>query len=269
MNELDQLIINRLREAKMRHTGLEELLDFYEQLFHAQFEFKAALTSSGKGVSQQFNTARLAEGAPQVLFDGLNIERSDFFRVYQQTADLISAHFPDQKKPDNEFPPETLVETARSIYANSNPVIISGSPVPMTDIAAGLSLMPYLQLAAEAIMPLIPQDAWQRPRCPVCGGKPSFASLARDYGARSLFCSRCNGVWQYGRIGCPFCEAGDEQLYYLSDDRRYRLYLCDACRRYLKTIDLREADAAASLPVESLVTVSMDIAAQEKGYLHC
>jgi FdhE protein len=70
-------------------------------------------------------------------------------------------------------------------------------------------------------------------------------------------------------VGCPFCEGAAEQFYYMSDDRRYRLYLCDTCKRYIKTIDLRESGAEVCLPVENLITVPMDIAAREKGFLHC
>ena len=269
IREPDQKILDCLAEANKRHPELRELLAFYERLFSIQFAFKSTAASQGADHDREIKTALLAAGAPQVTFDDLNIKLPDFIPLFTQVADILGAFFPDREKPHAGVAPELLMLKVRSMYESRKPFIESGAELPMTDIAAGLSLMPYLQLAAEAIMPLIPLDAWQRPRCPVCGGMPSFAALARDSGARSLLCSRCNGVWQYGRVGCPFCEAGNEQLYYMSDDRRYRLYVCDACRRYLKTIDLRAADAAVSLPVESLVTVSMDIAAQEKGYHHC
>ena len=71
-----------------------------------------------------------------------------------------------------------------------------------------------------------------------------------------------------GGPGCPFCEETALQTYYPSDDRIYRLYVCDSCRCYLKTIDLREIDRDVCLPVENIVTVSLDSAAREKGYRH-
>ncbi len=93
-----------------------------------------------------------------------------------------------------------------------------------------------------------------------------MAALHTESGARILLCPRCNGEWRYKRVGCPFCEGGEPQIYYASEDERYRLYLCDSCRRYLKTVDLEKTGSDICLPVECLLTVSMDLAAQEKGY---
>ena len=55
-------------------------------------------------------------------------------------------------------------------------------------------------------------------------------------------------------------------LYYASDDQVYRLYVCQACKRYLKTVDLRRTLRNPNPLVERLVTISMDLAAQEQGY---
>jgi len=160
------------------------------------------------------------------------------------------------------------MELAQNIFESRNPVIISDTPENITMLAAGLALMPYMHIVSELMMPHIDQSVWQRNYCPICGGKPSFAALDKETGARSLLCSRCSSVWRYNRIGCPFCENIDEQIYYLSEDGRYRLYVCDECKRYIKTIDLRMAGDEVCLPVENIITIAMDIAAQEKGYRH-
>jgi formate dehydrogenase maturation protein FdhE len=269
ISEPDQQILHHLQQAITSHPEFGELLCFYEKLFRIQFDFKAALPAQASPLKQREAEPLRAEGSPWIRFDDLKIKFPAFLRLYKQVADLISAYFPDQEKPAEELPIEALMETARGFYDSGDPVIIPGSALNMTAVAAGFSLIPYLQAACDAILPLPDPDAWQRPRCPVCGGRPSFACLARENGARSLLCSRCNAVWRYGRVGCPFCEGAGEQRYHMSDDRRYRLYLCDSCKRYLKTIDLRETGADVCLPVENLVTVPMDIAARENGFRHC
>jgi FdhE protein len=128
-------------------------------------------------------------------------------------------------------------------------------------------LAPYLQLACDLILPRIPLNLWYREYCPICGGRPAFAALTSETGPRTLLCPRCYGEWDYNRIGCPFCKSTDAQTYYSDDEGSYRLYVCKACTRYLKTVDVRERKRNVCLPVECLVTVSMDIAAQEKGFL--
>jgi FdhE protein len=73
-------------------------------------------------------------------------------------------------------------------------------------------------------------------------------------------------VWGYSRVGCPFCKSKEKQTYYASEEQLYRLYVCPDCHRYLKTIDLREVHREVYPEVERLVTVGMDLAAQQEGY---
>jgi FdhE protein len=102
----------------------------------------------------------------------------------------------------------------------------------------------------------------------VCGGAPDLAALEAETGARHLLCSRCNSKWLYPRVKCPFCGTTDHAklAYYPSEDGVYRLYVCRGCRRYLKTVDLREVQREVLLPVERITTVAMDAAARNEGY---
>ncbi len=129
------------------------------------------------------------------------------------------------------------------------------------------ALRPFLRAQAEALAPEFNDDEWYRGYCPVCGGEPDFAALEKESGARRLLCSRCDTEWHYRRIGCPFCGEEADVAYYPSDDNVYRLYVCDACRGYLKTVDQRQLAEPRPLPVERILTIPMDIAAQDAGYL--
>ncbi len=100
----------------------------------------------------------------------------------------------------------------------------------------------------------------------VANDRPDLAILAGDPAARSLVCSRCSTAWLYRRVGCPFCHDVERQAYYVDGDARYRLYLCQGCRRYLKTIDARRLGGNLDPKVERLVTIGMDLAALREGY---
>jgi FdhE protein len=67
-------------------------------------------------------------------------------------------------------------------------------------------------------------------------------------------------------VGCPFCKSKEKQIYYTSEDQVYRLYVCPSCKRYLKTMDLREVYRDVIPAAERLVTVGMDLAAYQEGY---
>ncbi len=51
-----------------------------------------------------------------------------------------------------------------------------------------------------------------------------------------------------------------------SGDGAYRLYVCDACKRYLKAIDLRRARHRVVWSVERVAMAGMDVAALGYGY---
>jgi FdhE protein len=130
------------------------------------------------------------------------------------------------------------------------------------------ALRPFLRAQAQALAPWVDDSVWYRGRCPICGGEPDVAALERESGRRRLLCSRCDSEWAFRRVGCPFCGNDDPQqlAYYPSKDRVYRLNVCEQCRRYLKTIDLRQVAGERLLPAERVLTVAMDVAALEAGY---
>lgn len=263
-----QMFLTALREAKARHPALAELLVFYEELFLTQHAFMAGPGVHPDHTGRELDSLRLSAGMPQFTFEELRIEGEDFMRLSRQMAALIIKHMVHAADREELPADEALLQTARTMFESRNPLVEADPPHDLAALVAGFSLAPYVQRACDAVMSRVPRDAWQRPYCPVCGGKPSFAALEQESGTRILLCSRCNAEWAYARFGCVFCESTAEQVYYPSGDGLYRLYTCDGCKRYLKTIDCRQAARPVHLPVECIVTVPMDIAAQEKGYRH-
>lgn len=130
------------------------------------------------------------------------------------------------------------------------------------------TMYPFLRAHVDALddtMNSLDSTAW---RCPNCGDKPDMAALTKPNGERVLLCRACDTEWHCPRLGCPFCSNEDtaKLAYYLGDDEAYRLYVCESCRRYLKTVDLRRQSKMWPLPVERILTSAMDVAAQEAGY---
>lgn len=266
----DQNILEHLYKARTAHPDLEALFHFYEQLFQVQFTFKARLKDdrhSGCLEDKKIDLARLASGIPQVSFDELQMEAAPFIDLYRDIAPLLIRHTGYLTPDSGEPQPETILTHAREIFNSRVPLVGAGQSADVIRTASGLVLAPYVQLACERIMPRITQDAWHRGHCPVCGGAPSFAVMHAEPGFRTLLCSRCNAEWRFRRMGCPFCLERDHQTYYPTEKGGYRLYVCEACHRYLKSLDMQESASERCLPVETLATISMDVAAQEKGWL--
>ena len=114
----------------------------------------------------------------------------------------------------------------------------------------------------------VKQEEWRRVQCPICGGKPDMAYMEQEVGARWLVCSRCDTEWIFQRLQCPYCanENQDDLTFFSDEDDAYRLYVCNKCHSYIKTIDSRKVKAEVFIPLERILTIDIDVQAQEKGY---
>lgn len=152
----------------------------------------------------------------------------------------------------------------------SPPFSRPGEAVPqgLLKVVFAAVLKPYLTREATRLSKVLEPEIWRRDYCPVCGGAPDLAYLARDTAARWLVCGRCDMEWLYQRMQCPYCANNDQnKISYFTDETEvYRLYVCDACRCYLKAIDLRKYSGEALMPLERLLTLDLDRQAQERGY---
>jgi FdhE protein len=276
MSDKDLQILRALVAARQQHEELADLLDFYHDLYEIQFQAKAA--SPEPEVRDELAMRwRLEGGIPQLTFEQLRLEPQAFAHLVDQVTETLRRHNPGWEIEGEGRSPENLVELAQEVFetwdtltapkpgsrGEEEGALWSDHPIAL---AVGFALAPYLQRAAEIILPQLDLSLWVQGYCPVCGGRPNLAILEEERGARRLMCSRCNCLWNYARVGCPFCESKEKQIYYPSEDGVYRLYVCPACHRYLKTIDLRGVYREVHLPVERLLTVGMDLAAQQQGY---
>lgn len=111
---------------------------------------------------------------------------------------------------------------------------------------------------------------WENSFCPVCGSMPNIGVLGeKKEGGMSLVCSLCETQWDFKRLHCPFCgNDNHEWLGYLAaeSDEGYRVNYCNKCRLYLKIIDFRKKGNVYSYPIEDILTIPLDILAQERGY---
>jgi hypothetical protein len=109
-------------------------------------------------------------------------------------------------------------------------------------------------------------------RCPSCGSPPGLAILRPGDGARRLVCLLCDEAWLAPRLMCTSCGTRDQSalatLHVAQDDPRW-IEVCDACRRYLKTVDQRLlVEATPLVPrAEDARTLHLDLIAEREGYV--
>jgi FdhE protein len=269
-------ILQALEEAGTKDPDLSTYYEFHRALFQMLAEAKASISATLEMVDEEVLQARLRQGLPLLSFDQLPVEAERFPKLVSTVIEVLTKYDPElaeQAVPDG---PAECLDLARKRFEEGQVREEQASQgqdkdrgeATLAQVAVDLALKPYLEWAAEQVLPYVGQGRWKRRYCPVCAGAPDFAFLEDKSGARYLLCSRCSSQWRFGRLKCAFCGTDDHAKlsYYPGEDRVYRLYVCQVCRRYLKTMDLREVGRRVLFPVERIATVAMDVAAQEHGY---
>ncbi len=129
-------------------------------------------------------------------------------------------------------------------------------------------LQPYAEYLADHTEPLAAVGATAN--CPLCAGRPQVGVLRQegDGAKRALVCALCSTEWNYRRLVCPACgEENVEKLAVYSADEfsHVRVEACDACRSYIKTVNLTK-DGRAVPVVDELATIPLNLWAAEHGY---
>lgn len=142
------------------------------------------------------------------------------------------------------------------------------APAGLLEFIAYNAFKPLLKNYRDLALGQLAISEWLKGYCPICGDQPTLAKLTGEDGHRELYCQRCETSWRYERMGCPYCNEvtpAEASFFTLDDNKQYRVYLCDRCNSYLKTVDEREC-GEVDLFCEDLATSALDEIAQAEGY---
>lgn len=143
-----------------------------------------------------------------------------------------------------------------------------GLSIEVLNFLMKATLKAFLTLFSKNIIHHFKPVDWFYGYCPVCGENPVMAKLIGENGQRKLYCGLCETEWLYYRIGCPFCGNQDPtnlSFFTAGVLEQYRVYLCEQCRSYLKTVDERKC-GEVDLFCEDIATVDLDALTLEEGY---
>jgi FdhE protein len=267
-------ILDALEAEAGRRPEMADTIDLYRKLIECQADVH--VLQNGSDLSAEETASRLERGQPLLSPETVEIDSATFaqlssrigFTLAQQRRELVNplakihAWLQEQHQEIGTLAVEYLREGHVSKGEDA------GLEGALLSFIFTHSLRPLLRAQAAALSGHVDDSLWYRGRCPICGGEPDIAALERGSGQRRLLCSRCDSEWAYLRVACPFCGNEDPShlSYYPSDDKVYRLSVCERCHRYLKTVDLRETAGERLLPAERILTIGMDLAAQKAGY---
>ena len=257
-----------------------QLCSFFKALFTLQQSTLATGRPSVAPLDPQHNTARRQAELPLIQRDRLWVDWPATHGLFTELLALA---------------PEANAQLARSAeaimerYRSNNLDLETWGPLLLKDDSAAFerraaesglaadvlafflyhSLWPSAARHLEAAAPHLPAaEAWQKGYCPFCGSTPMLSVLAQE-GHRYLVCGFCRHTWPAPRLFCPFCENREPETlgyFYSEAEKEYRVNTCQACKGYLKAIDLRQLARPLLLPLEAVITAHLDMTAQDQGY---
>ncbi len=262
--------LNRIDQIRAKKPGFSDVMDFFEQIFIARDAVLQNVAVADPYPDSHGIAMRLHEGFPLLekryfVYDG-DVLVSYFHRL----LDIVA-----RRNPAGAAAIRARSDSAEELLKNIPPQDIVKALAPFageSDLMLFLlkeCMRPWLERYAERLSPKVGEEQWHEGCCPVCGGFACFAEIFGQENQRRLFCQDCGASWQFPRLQCPFCGIDDhEKLEYFKPDGQpeYRVMLCRACKRYIKTVDFREFSDGLVPEVEHPATLYLDIIARERGY---
>lgn len=271
--------IIELKQLKADRPELAEAVDMQVALVEVQRRIQSRVPLPRLQPESAWLAAQQHSARPAVRFEDIPLDWSDLRLAIRQTAEVL-ARFDSLERSDCDHivsmtrESNALEPLVANWYIATSGVDPGPGPARLPDNEPAalehvllLSLRPFLNRCAEALLPRPDFAQWHHGHCPVCGWEPDFAVVLPS-GERRLICGRCVAQWVYGAHTCPYCGNDDRAKItsFATREGRYRVYACDACERYLKAYDARNASRPVMPSVDTIATLPLDAAAMARGY---
>ncbi|MBU0575124.1 MAG: formate dehydrogenase accessory protein FdhE [Proteobacteria bacterium] len=254
-----------------------ELLDILEEILILREEYRRRMKGESFPVEEKLIAAKMAGGFPLVDFSSLGCDLTEPKEYFLALLGIAEKRDPGE-----------TVEMARKIRNGEilfhDLIYESFNPLPDEEEAAEEeedasfdlvelfieeSLRPALEQVVARHGDAVTKADWSEGYCPICGREPKIGEIRDEEATRYLFCNQCGFQWSFRRIRCPFCGNEEQQTlayFTIEGDERYRVDVCNACKRYIKIVDFRETNRKADMDVEDIATLHLDMLANDEGY---
>jgi FdhE protein len=276
--------LKTIEKYKNSTPHYSDLLDILGEILILREEYKLRMKKIIFSVDEKLIKAKISGGLPLIdLSSGefdLTEPRQYFLallgiaekRVPGETSDII------EKIKDGAVEFEKMIRD--SFYSMNEDVLDNADDLndlddseddvfDLVDLFLEESLRPAMEKVVEKYGKLVQESGWTEGYCPICGKEPKIGEIKDEEGRRYLFCNQCGFEWHFKRIVCPFCGNDEQQAlayFTIEGDERYRVDVCNVCKRYIKMVDFRESKEEANLDVEDIATLHLDMLANEEGY---
>jgi FdhE protein len=256
-----------------------ELLDILEEILILREEHRRRMEGEIFAIDDKMVAAKMTGGFPLVDFTSVTTDLTQPQAYFLALLEIAEKRAPGEtgeiarRIRSGELLFNDLIHESFNPPPEEEEAADSGDPdeasFDLVELFIEESLRPALEQVAARYGDTVRKSGWSQGYCPICGREPKIGEIRDEEGSRYLFCNQCGFEWTYQRIKCPFCGNEEQQslaYFTIEGDERYRVDVCNECKRYIKMVDFREAKKKADLDVEDIATLHLDMLANDEGY---
>ena len=284
MIETLQKSLKTIEDYKAASPHYTELLDIMGDILILREEYRRNMKDSIFQVEENLIAKKMEGGLPLIDFTGKQYDLTHPKEYFDSLISIAEKRIPDAAKSiaaiieSPQFNWEKIIrasfdhkiEEADAQILQADHEGEGEENIDLIDLFTEESLRPELESVAQKYGQTVEKSGWSEGYCPICGKEPKIGEIREgEEGKRYLFCHQCGYKWYFHRIKCPFC--GNEEQHSLAyfeveGEERYRVDVCNKCRRYIKTVELPKSSEEPNLDVEDIATLHLDMIAYDEGY---
>ena len=272
--------LKTIEDYKVINPYYNELFDILSEILILREEYRHIMNGMNFPLDDRLVAKKLAGGLPLLDFSHGKFDFTPAKEYFLRLLEIAERRAPGETEEFAQQIRNGVIDFEKMIRRSFN----SGSDEEFTldvdidfdeeafdliELFMEESLRPFLEDFAEKYSDIITNSGWDEGYCPVCGKEPKIGEIKDDEEGRFLFCNQCGFEWRYNHIKCPFCGNEEQQTlayFAVEGDEKYRVDVCNLCKRYVKIVDFRGSGGKANLDVEDIATLHLDMLASEEGY---
>jgi FdhE protein len=270
--------LKTIEQYKSSSPHYTELLDILEEILILREKYQKKMKDIIFPIDEKLIDKKIIGGLPLIDFSSGDFDLTAPKRYFMELLKIAEKKFPDEAKglvkkfKNKDLDVEKVILASFVAFEEEEEEALDDADdylLDIIDLFAEESLRPALQKVAEKYGDIISKQEWAEGYCPICGKEPKIGELKEKDGKRYLFCNQCGFEWHFRRVKCPFCGNEEQQslaYFTVEEDERYRVDVCNECKRYIKIVDFRKSREEANLDVEDIATLHLDMLANEEGY---
>ncbi|HEY5498634.1 MAG TPA: formate dehydrogenase accessory protein FdhE [Syntrophales bacterium] len=268
--------LKTIESYRTQNPHYEELLAILEEILILREEYRRKMPESIFPVDERLISSKMEGGLPLI-----DLSQGDYDLTQPQAYFLDLLQIAEKRAPGET---KELARKIREGEEDFKEMLLSAfygeqeeeeergeedETFDLIDLFLEECLRPAFEKVVAGYGDVVLKSKWSEGYCPICGKEPKIGEIKEEEGARFLFCNQCGIEWPFLRIKCPFCGNEEQQTlayFTVEDDERYRVDVCNECKRYIKIVDFRETKEEPNLDIEDITTLHLDILATEEGY---